>query len=393
MTFNQEQEPLKSCLKNKNLHIIFAVTLMAVLGVASITPAFPVMAQALHISPQQIGLLITFFTLPGIFLTPFLGILADRYGRKRILIPSLILFGVAGTACAFLQSFEALLIARFLQGIGSAALGALNVTLIGDLFKGKQRTAAMGYNASVLSIGTASYPTIGGSLALLGWHYPFLLPVFALPIAFIVLFFLETPQIATPSGLKSYLSLALKSMSNREVISLYLASLMTFVILYGAYLTYFPILLDHKFKINSFTIGLIMSSMSATTALTSYFLGHLTSFFSEKMLIKISYILYTCSLLIIPAVKSLPLFLIATILFGMAQGMNIPSVQTLLAGLAPAEFRAVFMSVNGTVLRLGQTLGPVIAGLSFAWWGIDGAFLSSAGLAVGVGIFLFFLIP
>ncbi len=383
---------LNSILKNRNLHIIFGVTLIAVLGVASITPAFPIMAKALNINTGQIGLLITAFTLPGIFLTPFLGILADRFGRKKILIPSLLLFAIAGTSCALLSSFESLLIARFFQGVGAAALGALNVTLIGDLFKGHERAAAMGYNASVLSIGTASYPTIGGALALLGWNFPFLLPIFALPVAFFALFFLKSPEPKKSTSLKMYIHLSLRAMRQHDVMSLYLASMMTFIILYGAYLTYFPILLNERFKANSFTIGLIMSSMSASTALTSAQLGWLSHTLSERILIKISFILYTTSLLIIPMVNNIYLFLIATILFGMAQGTNIPSTQSLLAGLAPDEFRAVFMSVNGTVLRIGQTIGPIIAGLTFAYGGLDGAFFSSAALATLVGVLLFFLL-
>jgi len=161
---------------NKNLQVIFSITLTAVLGVASITPAFPRMERDLHISAQDIGLLITVFTLPGVILTPILGVLADRIGRKKILIPALLLFGVAGTSCFFARDFQLLLVFRFLQGIGAASLGSLNVTIIGDLFEGHDRAAAMGYNASVLSIGTASYPAIGGALATIGWYYPFLLP-------------------------------------------------------------------------------------------------------------------------------------------------------------------------------------------------------------------------
>ena len=64
--------------------------------------------------------------------------------------------------------------------MGGASLGALNLTIISDLYAGPVRTEAMGYNASVLSVGTASYPAIGGALALLGWNYPFALSLFAL---------------------------------------------------------------------------------------------------------------------------------------------------------------------------------------------------------------------
>ena len=159
--------------RDRNLQVIFGVTLIAVLSVSSITPAFPSIMQEFNITPGQVGLLITFFTLPGVFLAPVLGVLADRLGRKRILVPSLFLFALAGAACAFTRDFNLLLVLRIFQGIGGASLGSINTTLIGDLYSGPRRAEAMGLNASVLSIGTGSYPAIGGALAVFGWNYPF----------------------------------------------------------------------------------------------------------------------------------------------------------------------------------------------------------------------------
>ncbi len=167
---------------DKNLRYIYSITLMAIMGVASLTPAFPKIRDHFQITESQVGLLITVFTLPGIFLTLFLGILADRFGRKTILIPSLILFGLAGGLCAVFHDFHMLLILRFFQGIGAASLGSLNVTLIGDIYSGKQRAMAMGFNTSVLSVGTAAYPAIGGVLTMLDWYAPFLLAFLAIPV-------------------------------------------------------------------------------------------------------------------------------------------------------------------------------------------------------------------
>lgn len=65
-------------LRDQNLFIIFGVTLTTVMGVASIAPALPKMARVLDVSNEQIGLLITAFTLPGIFLTHVLGVM-DEY--------------------------------------------------------------------------------------------------------------------------------------------------------------------------------------------------------------------------------------------------------------------------------------------------------------------------
>ncbi len=166
----------KQIKPDSNLLIIFSVTLMAILGVSSLTPAFPKIGETFNITLKEVGLLITIFTLPGIFLTPVLGILSDRYGRKIILVPSLLLFGVAGGCCYFAADFQRLLILGFRQGAGAASLGSLNVTILGDIYSGKNRVAAMGYNASVISVGTAGFPLIGGVLATFGWHYPFLMP-------------------------------------------------------------------------------------------------------------------------------------------------------------------------------------------------------------------------
>ncbi len=104
---------VRKVYKDHNLHVLWGVTLMAVLGVSSVTPAFPRIVQELGVSSGQLGLLITVFTLPGIVLTPVLGVLSDRYGRKKLLVPALLLFGVAGGACALARSFELLLALRF----------------------------------------------------------------------------------------------------------------------------------------------------------------------------------------------------------------------------------------------------------------------------------------
>ncbi len=140
---------------------------MAVMGAAVITPALPEVARELDLSPGRVGLLLTVFTLPGVALTPVLGMLSDRLGRRRVLVPSLFLFGIAGGACALAPGIEWLLILRFLQGCGAATLGMLSVTMIGDIFSGNERDEAMGYNSSVLSIGMGTYPALGGALATL----------------------------------------------------------------------------------------------------------------------------------------------------------------------------------------------------------------------------------
>lgn len=367
--------------RDRNLQLIFAISLMAVLGVATLTPAFPQLAEALEVPTKNLGLLITVFTFPTVILGPIIGIVADRFGRKKIIVPSLFIFGIAGTACAFVRDFNLLLLLRFLQGIGAASLLSLSVTLIGDLYTDR-RTEAMGYNASVTSIGTAFYPTIGGALATLGWYYPFMLPSLAIPIGLLVLFFLKNPEPKGDRNLKAYLQNALKVLKNRQIVGLFIASAANFILLYGAHVTYLPIFLKNSFQVSPFTIGLFLSSVSVAITLASSQLGRLARRFSETVLIRASFVFYAVALLIIPFIHNLSLILIPTTLIGVGLGIGFPSIQALLAALAPKEYLATVISVNGTFFGLGQTLGPLLMGLAYGIGGINSVFFLGVGVAI-----------
>ncbi|BAT54883.1 major facilitator transporter [Nostoc sp. NIES-3756] len=380
-------ERRKPVFQELNFQIICAVTLIAVIGVSSVTPAFPGLAKALEIEPKNLGLLVTVFTFPTVILGPIIGVLADRLGRKKIIVPSLFLFGIAGTACAFARDFNLLLWLRLLQGIGAASLLSLSITLIGDLYTGNRRTEAMGLNASVSSIGTASYPTIGGALATLGWYYPFMLPIVAIPIGLLVIFGLNNPEPKGDRNLKEYLTNAGKVLKDRRLFGLFTASAANFVLLYGAYVTYLPQLISDVFKQPPATIGILLSSVSVAITITSSQLGRLSRKYQPTTLIRASFLLYALALFIVPFMPGIWFLLIPATIFGIGLGVGFPSIQTLLADLAPREYLATILSVNGTFFGIGQTLGPLLMGVAFGLGGINSVFYAG----VGFSIFIFFV--
>jgi ACDE family multidrug resistance protein len=374
-----------------NLQIIFGITLTYIMGVSSITPAFPKMVKELNISAKDVGLLITVFSFPGILFTPFLGVVADRWSRKKIIFPSLMLFGITGGLCFFVSDFKLLLILRLIQGIGAAPLGFLTLTIIGDLYSKKEIITAMGYNSSVRSIGSAGYPAIGGALAMMGWHYPFILPVIAIPIGFFVLFNLKIPEPENELHIREHLNIVWKKLGSRQIVGLLVIGIIIFIMLFGSYMTCFPLLLGNSFGASSLIIGLIIASVSLIAAFTSSQLGKIIKLFSKKTILKISFFLYTLALLIIPLIPRLELFFIPVLIFGIAHGMGIPVIQALLAEAAPLKYRATFMSVSGMTFRVGQTLGPFLIGLVIGVWGIGGAFYAGAALSIAMFIIMFML--
>ncbi len=366
---------------DKNLVIIFSITLMSVVGIAGIYPALPLIAETLNIAKEKIGLLIAVFALPGIIFTPLLGVLADRLGRKKVLTPALLLFGIAGAACALTNDFTILLLLRFLQGVGASSLGALNVTIIGDIYKDERRFAAMGLNNSALSLGTATFPLIGGALAELSWNLPFLLPLFAIPIAFFTYFALDTPEPKTDDNFAGYIKVIARSFTDFKISGLFIVSFLTFVILIGAFVNYVPLYIRNLLELSPFKIGLVVSTMSLTQSITASQLGKFAVRIERFKLLALSFIFYAAALLIFISISDYGLLFLPAIIFGFGQGINVPNLQSILSGYVGTNHRAAYMSINRMVSLAGQTAGPLLMGLAFVQGSFGGVFISAAILS------------
>lgn len=373
-----------------NLQIVFCITLMAIVSVSSIVPVLPDMVRNIQgLTPANVGLVITAFTLPGVLMAPVTGVLGDRLGRKKILVPALFVFGFFGTACFFAHDLQTLLILRFLQGLGAGPLGMINLTIIGDLYEDRERLAAMGYNGSVLASGTAAFPAIGGLLALLGWNWPFLLPALALPLGILVIFRLNAPEPRTEASLGDYLREALHGLRQPRALSLFCITLLTFIVLYGPIITYLPVLLDHRFGTSAPRIGVIISTASLVTALASWKLGRLAANFKPRTLLASAFFFYILSMVTIPFMPGEWWVILPVLSFGLGQGLNVPTLMATISGLAPGGQRAVFMAANGMILRLSQTIAPLLMGALYAGFGIQSVYWGGALCALG----MFLLLP
>ena len=386
MVLNNSSE--KSVFRDRNLYVIFSISIMAVLGLTTISPAFPKMVEQLNIPPNKIGLLLAVFTLPGLIMTPLLGILSDKYGRKKILVTSLILYSLTGALCGFARSFDLLVFLRFLEGIGAASLGALNVALIGDLYSDKLRSRVMGYNTSVLSIGTAGFPLIGGFLTIFGWYYPFFLALLGLPVGLLTLMFLDEKREITNTNNRNYFREVYKYIRQKRNLVYFASNFFSYIILFGSFLTYTPFLVARIRNNDPLFIGILLSSMSVITALVSSQLGNLLKFTKEDTLLKISFILYAVALLIMPLIKNSYFLFIPTVIYGISQGLNVPSLLSLVSAAPPLELRGGFMSFNRMISQLGQTFGPLLMGSVFLILGLDSVFYFGAAIALITGSIL-----
>ncbi|MBW4670504.1 MAG: MFS transporter [Cyanomargarita calcarea GSE-NOS-MK-12-04C] len=368
-----------------NLFVIICISLIAVIGITSINPVMPTIAKAFNVPSGQIGLIMAVFLIPTTVGALIFGALADRIGMKKILIPSLLVFGLGGILCAFASSFQSLLEWRFLTGLGAASLECLELTLIGNLYSGKMLTAAMGINAAMIGIAATIYPLIGGFLGEFNWRYPFLLSILAFPVALLISTKLKLPKKPKNTenlNLKIYLQNTWNNINNLQVFVLLFTVFSLFLIEFATCYTYIPIFAGTYLKASEAEIGIIVSSVSLAFSFAASQLGFFTRWASEKRLIVFGLILCALSLLVIPTIHNSWLLIIPSIVFGISQALAFPTLQSMLAEIAPEGSRAGFMALNVTIQSLGRALGPLFAGVAFSAWGVEGVFYASAVLAI-----------
>ncbi len=381
--------------QDKNLLIVVSITMIAILPLFSVSPVLPTIAKGLNISPTLAGLIMAAYLMPVAIGTPIFGVLADRFGFKKVLIPSLLVFALGGILCAFAPNFSSLIEWRILQGIGAAPLESLVLSIIGTLYTGKKLTAAMAVNAGAIGVGSTIYPTLGGVLAGITWRYPFALSLLAVPVALLILLKLKLPkQQNNPQKFefKSYVKNILQSVQNRQVLALFLAVIALFMVEFGAFYTFTPIMAESKLGASSAVIGIVLTTNAISLTIFSVFIGLFARRVSEIRLIQVSLVIFSIALCLIPTVNSIPMLVIPCVLIGIVEALAFPSLQASLAKLAPQESRAGFMSVNVTIQSIGRAIGPVFAGIIFSFAGIQGVcYIGTATIAIALVGFNFLI--
>jgi MFS family permease len=149
---------------------------MSVLVVVVIAPILPKM-QAHFVTTEDVEYLVPMaLTAPGLMvaiLSLFVGALADRIGRKRMLIGGLTFYAAFGVAPIWLDSLHIILASRFGVGITEAIIMTCCTVLIGDYFHGLQRERYLALNTTFASTSAVIFIALGGYLGEFGWRVPF----------------------------------------------------------------------------------------------------------------------------------------------------------------------------------------------------------------------------
>jgi MFS family permease len=183
---------------------------MNVMGITVLTPVVHLLLDEFKSVPYHdymvIGGVVTMPSIWVLLFSPVAGWLADRFGRRNLLLASMVVYALVGIAPAFLKDLYAIIAARIGVGICESIVITVSTTLIGDYFQGRTRDRWMASQTAVASLSALGIIYLGGQLgAEFGWRGPFYLYIYSLVLAFGVFAFVwepatEGPPIADPGS-------------------------------------------------------------------------------------------------------------------------------------------------------------------------------------------------
>ncbi|MCL2337000.1 MAG: MFS transporter [Firmicutes bacterium] len=354
------------------LAAISGVPFIMVLGNSMLIPVLPAMKQIMSLSRLEVSMLITAFSIPGL-LIPVAGFLSDRIGRKKVIIPGLLLYGlgsvIAGAAAIILgaNAYTWLIVGRVIQGIGAAATTPIAMALTGDLFTGPQRSKALGIVEAANGMGKVLSPVLGAAIGLIAWYAAFILfPVVVAPIVLGMWLLVREPENKQKKQSVSQYARSIKKIFQHKsalLLTSFLGGMIALLILFGI-LFFLSDYLETQVGIFGIVKGLALAApvllMSATSLVTGIFL--------KKQLMLLKWLAVTglgliaLSLTALIFFQNIYFFFAAISITGVGTGLLLPCLNTIITGSVAAAERGLITAVYGSVRFLGVAAGPPFFG-------------------------------
>lgn len=392
---NQSEKSQKGNTSNALvLAILSSVPLIMVLGNSMLIPVLPTIESSLGISSFQVSLLITLFSIPAGVIIPVAGILSDRYGRKPVIAPALLLYGAGGLLTGFASIWGGgiywlMLTGRILQGLGAAGTAPITMALVSDLYKKDERSSALGTIEAANGLGKVVSPILGSLIALITWYALFFtFPILTVPIALALWFFVKEPeQNRNPQPLSQYKENLTKTWKRQGgwLLVAFLAGALTLFIMFGV-LFFLSDLLEKRYKIDGVLKGLILAipllAMSSTSLWAGRHVKQKTR--TMKRFIVVGLFIVAIGMGIVPFVSNTYVLMADLVGIGISSGLILPCLNTLITSSVGSKERGIITSLYNGVRFLGVALGPPIFGALMDSKYV--LYLGNAGLSALTGI-------
>ena len=353
---------------------ISSIPLVMTLGNSMLIPVLPVMENEIGISPFQSSMIITIYSIVAILLIPLAGFLSDHIGRKKVIIPSLIITAIGGLISAWAgwkmdNPYSIILIGRALQGVGAAGAFPIVLPLVGDMFKTDEEvSSSLGLIETSNTLGKVLSPILGSFLAGFVWFIPFFsIPIFCLVSILLMWFLVKTPnKRQEPIPFKTFINNIKDTFKNnwKWLYAVFIIGIILMLVLF-AVLFYLSDTFEKVYDIKGVKKGLFLAIPLGALCLASYITGKFIK--ENKVLMKwITFsgiLLLAVSIVMLSFSKAMWLMLTLFVLSGIGIGVGLPCLDAFITSGIAKEERGTVSSIYSSMRFIGVAAGPPIMAL------------------------------
>ena len=369
------------------LIVIFTTVFIDLVGFGIVIPVLPFYAEgtAFNATPRMVGLLFASYSIMQLIFSPILGGLSDKYGRRPVLLLSIIGTGIGFLVLGFAQTIFMLFVGRILDGITGGNISTAQA-YIADITTKENRAKGMGLIGAGFGLGFIFGPAIGGILSGWGIHVPFFFAA-ALCFANAVLLYFRLPETVTANhpaknsaaGGRGFGQL-LNSLKEPRL-SFVLIIYFLFIVSFSIMTTSFSLYTMFRFGYDAQHTGYLFAYVGIIAVIIQGgLIGKLVKRFGELPLVIFGALCFAISLFAVPfvgpAAGGLAALLVGGGVFSMGNSLATPALTSLASKTAGPEQQGVVLGVTQSVASLARAVGPFLAAVlinsSIAHLGADG---------------------
>ncbi|OLS22631.1 MAG: Bacillibactin exporter [Candidatus Heimdallarchaeota archaeon LC_3] len=348
--------------------VLLLVSTLTVMAGATLSPAIPEIEQVFINTPNVEVLVRLIITLPALFIAlgaPIMGVIVDKWGRKKLLTITTVLYGFAGGSGFFLNSLNLILISRIFLGIAVAGIMITSTTLIADYYQESQRNKILGYQAGFMAFGGILFLITGGFLATINWQFTFLIyfsALFLIPGILIYLYEPESVEKRNISKGQKNISGSDRSVPYKFIITIYSLVLVLQIFFFFS-ITELPFFLAGSLSLNPNLVGIVLASMTVSGGVFSILYKSIKEKISFKSIFFISHFFFGLGYILIAFFPSVEFIVIGLFTAGIGLGLFVPNVTVWLTLKTHSSIRGRVLSGFTMSLFLGQFLSTFISQL------------------------------
>lgn len=335
-------------------------------------------------SDDESGLLVTMFLLSAIIMRPFSGKLLDLYGKKRLLIISIVFYLLCTILYLFFKPFAILLVLRFFQGIWFSIATTASGSLAADIVPANRKGTGLGYFTMSTNLAVVMGPFIG----LLVIQYASFNALFIVLSAVVLiggLFALSvnTNDLPQPETTNRNFKFSFDDLFERKAIPIaLLACLIAFS--YSSVLSFLSLYAEQKdlLSVASYFYAVFAVAMISIRPLT----GKIYDTIGPKFIIIPSFFLFAIGLIMLASANGMWLFLVSAIFIGAGYGTLTTSFQSLCIQAASPKRSGYATATYFTLFDIGIALGSYLLGIIAVKLSYESVYMISALILAGVFI-------